>query len=167
MAAFALGFLGNARAVEPLISLLDESSSLVKTRSIMSLGRLGNARAVKPLIALLSSEDIKTAAVLALGDLGDQRAVPHLSNLLTTEEMFSSIRIFSTESIGKIGGEEAILLLLSLLEDKDELVVLESAKALGEMDESRAIEPLESAIERVRDSWVKSKLEEILAGLKK
>ena len=166
-AAFALGFLGDKRATDPLINLLSDSSSLVRMRSIMALGRLGDSRAVEPLIALLSSpdEDIKIKAVLALGDLGDQRAVPYLSNLLTTEEMFSSIRIFSTESLGKIGGEKAILLLLSLLEDKDELVILEAAKALGEMKELRAIQPLKTAITRVRSNWVKSKLEEILASL--
>ena len=56
-AAGALGQLGDARAVEPLIAALADRDSAVRVSAAGALGQLGNAQAVEPLIAALADRD--------------------------------------------------------------------------------------------------------------
>ena len=75
MAASALGMLRDARAVEPLITVLADPERM-SVAAAYALGRLGDARALDPLIAALrdGSEDVREAAADALGNLGDPEA---------------------------------------------------------------------------------------------
>ena len=52
----ALGLIGDARAVEPLIARLGDEDSSVRYRAVEALGLIGDARAVEPLIAKLGDE---------------------------------------------------------------------------------------------------------------
>ena len=74
LAAGALGELGDARAVEPLIAALKDESEVVRWSAARTLGELGNARAVEPLKELLGDEDaaVRTAAAEALKRLRGQ-----------------------------------------------------------------------------------------------
>lgn len=56
-AASALGEIGDARAVEPLIQTLEDRDSLVAGKAAQALGRIGDARAVEPLIQALKDGD--------------------------------------------------------------------------------------------------------------
>jgi HEAT repeat protein len=90
-AADALGWLGDSRAVDPLLAILatDTDHEAVREVAAESLGRLGNPAAVEPLIGALghSSEWLRRAAAVSLGDLGDHRAVEPLSSLLHDESV--------------------------------------------------------------------------------
>lgn len=75
-AAVALGNIGDARAVEPLIQALSDSTKFVRRDVAKVLGNIGDARAVEPLIQALtdSDSDISSYAAEALGNIGDARA---------------------------------------------------------------------------------------------
>lgn len=84
-AAYALGRIGDPRAVELLIAvLLTDKSFRVRERAAFDLGIIGDTQAVEALIAALKDEDynVRSAAAWALGDLGDTQAVPVLQRLL-------------------------------------------------------------------------------------
>ena len=53
-AAEALGYLGDTRAVGPLIQILKDEEPLVRGSAAFALGKLNDTRAVGPLIMLLN-----------------------------------------------------------------------------------------------------------------
>lgn len=56
-AAHALGEIGDARAVDPLIDALQDEDRRVRERAARALGKIGDARAVGPLIEALKNEN--------------------------------------------------------------------------------------------------------------
>jgi len=91
-AAHALANLGDLRAVEPVIELLNSDHPMLCDASAYALGRLGDLRAVNPLITLLKNQPVaQSAAIKALAKLGDSRAIDPLiaalnSPLNTTQQ---------------------------------------------------------------------------------
>ena len=75
-AALALGRIGDARAVGPLLSALHHRDTTVRWAAAQALGELGDTRAVEPLVVLLGDphHDVQRAAAQALTGLGDARA---------------------------------------------------------------------------------------------
>ena len=57
LAAKALGQIGDAHAVEPLVAALQDKDSDVRLKAAEALGRIGDAHAVEPLSAALRDED--------------------------------------------------------------------------------------------------------------
>ena len=68
----ALGAIGDARAVEPLIAALKDSELYVRLGGAKALGEIGDARAVESLSAALqdSASDVRKNAAAALGKIG-------------------------------------------------------------------------------------------------
>jgi HEAT repeat protein len=56
-AAFALGQIGDAEAVEPLIEALNSEDYDTQVRAAQALGYLGDSRAIEPLAQLYESKD--------------------------------------------------------------------------------------------------------------
>ncbi len=90
-AAVALGKIGDAKAVGPLIKCLKHKDVTVgdcaATRhAVEALGRIGDRRAVDPLIQALKHEDfdVRAEAVVALQNIGDTQAIKALER--TSEE---------------------------------------------------------------------------------
>lgn len=83
-AAEALGYVGGADAVNPLLIFVHDSSDELREIAAEALGRIGDPRAFEPLLALLQDENewVRRAAVVALGDLGDRRAIEPISTAL-------------------------------------------------------------------------------------
>jgi len=121
IATKALGQLGDAGSVGPLIEALGYRDWGVRSGAAGALGQLGDVRAVEPLIMALEDETVSTnsAVAKALGQLGDIRAVEPLIREL------------------KKGGRDYF----------DGGV----AKALGQLGDVRAVEPLVRALEYSRD----------------
>ena len=65
-AAFVLGKLGDARAVEPLIVALKDEDMNIRFTATLALGQLADTRAVEPLIAALKDNDLAYAAAVSL-----------------------------------------------------------------------------------------------------
>jgi HEAT repeat protein len=107
--------LGDPRAVEPLITLMQEPAlhlrSSARSRIIKALGELGDRRAVEPLLRLLQepgwelSTPEKRAAITVLGDFGDARAIDLLNSLLDKEEYNC---IWVIEALSKIADQRAL-----------------------------------------------------------
>ncbi|MHC4661660.1 MAG: HEAT repeat domain-containing protein [Planctomycetota bacterium] len=77
---FYLGEIGDRKAVEPLINVL-EKAPVQSARKIAanSLGEIGDARAIEPLInALINDYDIRLDAAVSLGKIGTEQAVEAL-----------------------------------------------------------------------------------------
>lgn len=147
LAAWALGEIGDPRAVSPLIEALDESddlgkkaisaalgkfgepamrplidilrnrNSMVRSRAAIALGLSKDQAAVEPLMSVLFDDDmiLRRYAAEALGTLGDERAVTSLIQLLN--DPFPDARGTAIWSLGHIRDERAVKPLISLLSD--------------------------------------------------
>ncbi|MBN1430792.1 MAG: HEAT repeat domain-containing protein [Anaerolineae bacterium] len=76
-----LGQMGDARAVEPLATLLDDADAGLRKVAAWALGQIGSAEAVEPLLDLLEHENnsrVAGTAILSLGKIGDLRSLPIL-----------------------------------------------------------------------------------------
>ncbi len=144
-AADALGQIGDARAVEPLIVAL-------KDREIRQCGAVEDALvkiggpAVEPLVAAFKNGDfeVRFDAVTLLGKIGDARAVEPLIAALALR----NVPLPTAEALGRIGDVRAVGPLIAALEDEPR----PAAEALGNIGDARAVEPLIGALERAPDA---------------
>jgi HEAT repeat protein len=115
--AEALGKIGDARAVEPLIKRLGDHSQYevregwkliysqtMATSCARALGDIGDARAVEPLIELLTDQDPshREAAMWALGKIGDERAIGPL--IERTNDRYHGLREIAGDVLNQITG---------------------------------------------------------------
>jgi HEAT repeat protein len=80
-----LGQIGDAQAVEPLISALNSSDWQVPQTAAQALGQIGDVRAVEPLISILQNNRtvyMRQTAAQVLGQIGDAQAVEPLTGAL-------------------------------------------------------------------------------------
>jgi HEAT repeat protein len=164
-AAGALGEIGDARAVEPLVTAMkNEEFSGVRWKAAEALSRIGSP-AVGGLIGALQhkDDDVRWKAAIALGEIGDPRAVEPLIALLGDEDRFVKGR--AAHALGQIG-EAAIDPLIRALRKGDGNLRWGSAIALGKIRDKRAIEPL---IRALADKYgnVRTEAATALAGIGK
>jgi HEAT repeat protein len=151
--ALALGYLGDSRALDPLIEALHDQDDGVRWYSTRALGLLNNLQAVEPLLAALNTatlefdEEVQCAAIEALGKLGDRRATQALIGGLSNPGP-STIWVACATALGALRATEAIPYLIPKLADTDkyEPVAWDVAMALGRIGDP-AIEPLLTALE--------------------
>lgn len=154
--ALVLGELGDRRAVEPLIELLDTGYNgsfwdNERAMAAYALGCLGDPRAIEPLIAALSDHDWGTRgkAIEALGRLGDRRAVEPIIAVTRERQIPSGATI-----LGNLGDRRAVAPLLEDLEalrqpGAESALFLNASycyyaiRALGKLGDPRAIPLLE------------------------
>jgi HEAT repeat protein len=75
-----LGQIGNAQAVEALITALNDSDSDVRGVAAVALGKMGNTQAVEALITALnhSYSFVRRQAAVALGNIGTSETLVKL-----------------------------------------------------------------------------------------
>ncbi len=158
-AANALGYIGDRRAIEPLIAALKDKDPHVRNRAAGGLGNpaIEDARVVEPLIAALNDEfwRVRAAATVGLGGTRDPRAFELL--IAALDDGHPNVRIRAAASLGKIKDPKAVEPLIALLTDDNQAVRGAAAVALGEFEDSRAIEPL-IAMVRKEDRWFFARL---------
>jgi len=159
-----LGQRGNARAVEPLITRLDDTDGRVRQAAAEALRQLGDAKAVEPLITRLGDEDerVRQAAAEALGQLGDDRAIDPLVERF--DDSNEQVRCATAEALRWIGGARGVELLVQHLDDPYPWIRQVAAKALGQLRDARAVEPL---VKQLNDwyPWVRQAVAEALGQL--
>jgi HEAT repeat protein len=137
----ALGEIGDAGAVEPLITLLkhDEMSG-VRWKTAQSLVKIG-APSVEPLISVLQhpDSDVRWKAAIALGEIGDLRATEPLIRQLSDSDRFVKSRI--AHALGMIGAP-VVRPLIRVLREGDGNQRWGAAIALGIIKDPQAVEPL-------------------------
>jgi HEAT repeat protein len=84
----ALGNMGDARALDDVVKMLNDTHHFVRASAAVTLGRLKDNRAVEPLIAALKDTEasVRAGAALSLGELKDRRAIEPLEKLLASEK---------------------------------------------------------------------------------
>jgi len=144
-AAEALGNLGDARAVVPLITALkNDELSGVRWKAAEALSKIG-APAVDGLIEALQhqDDDVRWKAAIALGEIGDPRGVEPLIALLCDKDRFVKSR--AAYALGLIG-EAAVDPLIRALREGDGNLRWGAAIALGKIRDPRAVEHLIRAL---------------------
>lgn len=82
--AEALGRIGSAQAVQPLINLLKDSNHWVRRKAIGALRELGRPECVRPLLKALQEDasiENREKAAEALGSIGSLEVIPPLFQL--------------------------------------------------------------------------------------
>ena len=163
-----LGELGDKRAIVPLLPLLKDEESSVRSNAAEALNKLGwepsnqseeityliasnnwyqlkglGEPVVEPLIALLDdkSNGVRSNTIKTLGTIGDKRAVEPLIKALKKDE-YREARLNAAQALGEINDTRAVEALIEALNDDYKYVVEYAAKALANLGDKRAVEPL-------------------------
>jgi len=134
--ARALGRIGDARAIEPMLKKLMKYPLETynygprwKATIIAAIAELRTGSA-KALIAALKhkTHGVRSAVCSALGNVGDKTAVPALCEMLQDKE--ATVRRAAADALAKLKDERAIKPLVQALGDSDSTVRERVAKAL-------------------------------------
>lgn len=130
-AAKLLGWIGDERAIEPLIGLLPEIE--LQNEVMDALLTLGRGGAIRSLLPFLNSHDeiIRRCTAELLGEIGDSSAVQPLIKSLSDED--GHVRGRSALALGKLKDISAIAPLMGLLTDEYEDVQESAVTTLAEI----------------------------------
>jgi len=160
IAAWALGQIGAAEGIKPLLLALGDPDQEVRKYATRALIKL-QQKALVPLLGYLESAPPEgvAAAIRALGDIGDRRALPVLLRLadgVHRQEVYFAL--------GKLKAPEAEQVLLTGLRDSHWRNRMHAAMALGPIGSEATIAPLKATLEdevRVVREWSARSLEMI------
>jgi len=163
-AAFALGAIGDARAVEPLLAAAG-GEGYERANAAKALGMLGDARAVPVLIQCLvgKGSGARREVAWALGRLGDKSAVEPLIGLLRDPDMY--VRRDVAEALGLLKDARAVEALLALLQDKEAQVREMATEALGRIGDKQVLAALMALLRDDPDARVRAKAADALGRL--
>jgi HEAT repeat protein len=158
MAARALGALGGAGSLAPLLGRLRDPEEGVREAAVEALGRLVQddpdraLAAVGPLLEDTEA-DIRVAAVTLLGRLEAPGVGSLLSFALKDESPL--VRRAAVRSLEELPGSDQVSSLMLALTDEDADVRRLAAEALGASGEPAAVDALALA-QRDEDFWVRT-----------
>jgi HEAT repeat protein len=127
LAARALGEVGVATFDQPLDDLLHDPDAGVRRAALAAAGRLASPRLVPGMLAALATPATAKAAVAALSMAG-AATLPALGSAFATGDRM--VQIGLAQICGRVGGPEAIALLLPRLEHPDPTVRTHILRAL-------------------------------------
>lgn len=157
----ALGTIGDARAVKPLIKLLSPYNDDIHNEAIEALGNIGDARAVDPLIKILEgwNFEIRRAAAEALGKIKDIRAVEPLIEALGDYHPYVCEN--AAAALVKIGSQAVESLIKALMHENADVRV-EVTSILEQIGWTPG-----NDVERTNFFTAKGSIETVLFGQKK
>jgi len=147
----AIGELGDAQAVEPLIKCLGDADRDVQRAGGKALRQLGEGDLADALFVVLRGE---TGGVSQLGQLvaaGSEYVTIGLVALLNSNSFTARQRVCRT--LGELGDAQAVGPLIECLGDSDTGVRCAACEALGQLGDDHAVEPLARSL-RDKDSNV-------------
>jgi HEAT repeat protein/sugar phosphate permease len=155
-AATALGEIGDLRALDALIAHLDDPATGIVDEAADSLGRLGDPRAVPPLVRVLTEGEKpdRVAAARALGRIGHTDALSALAEVLVNAEEPEELRETCALALGSLGDPDAVPHLLSQLHNAPRTLTICILRALGEVGDARAGEPVLALLQNAEDEAV-------------
>jgi HEAT repeat protein len=167
-AARALGKMGDARAVLPLLAATADMDREVRKASAESLAVLGeplgevirqslegsveargelarrrDLRSIDPLVRALGHVPLRAAAAEALVSIGGDSA-PALHQALASSDQ--SVRAVAAGVLAEVGGPREVEPLIEVLDDTNAGVRAQAARALGEIGDRRAVSGLLAAM---------------------
>jgi len=142
--ATVLAEMTDSRAVTPLLSALGDESPLVRRCSAEALGLIGSERAVRPLFEALGdrNSEVRVAAGRSLTAIGTPRAIKKLIDGLKSDR--ATVRD-AAEALGSLRAPRdplAVDTLIAALRDKDKNVLVTVMKALANIRDRRALDPI-------------------------
>ena len=150
-AAESLGGFKERRAVEPLITVLENMDEMksIRAAAALSLGALKDERASAPLLAALSDEnaEIRWRAAGALGNLKDAKAIPRLSEIVEDPLEPDNVRNAAVAALGNIGNKAAEAVLIRALDSRIGNISKNAIIALGKLESETAIPKLIAILE--------------------
>jgi hypothetical protein len=154
-----LSKIGTDKAVDVLISAIEDEDSSVRNEAISALGEISTYKAINILINNLKSKnsDVRGNSARVLGEIVTDEAVDELISTLKDECWV--VRQNAAEALGKIGNEKAVKPLMSILIDQEPLVGSMAAVAVGKIAKKAGVDA--SIWEEVVDAltWVLSEEE--------
>ena len=140
----SLGKIGDTRAVNPLINILQEDNTLyVRISAAISLGKLEDKRAIAPLINVLKNIKnlgMQARATIALVKLGDSRGMEIIiKNLKSNNE---DRQFAALTALDEIADKKTSKLLINSIENKKFHWRSEAVEILGKIKNTNSIEPL-------------------------
>ena len=134
--AAGLAVLGDARAVGPLLSLLDEEEWRHREGEVVALlQNVDDARVHDRVIELLVSDDfdVRFDVLWVLAQVGAPWAIKPLSDLLRSDD--GNVRERAAHALGELGGHEARTALLELIPDESVREALDTEKAVEKLQD--------------------------------
>lgn len=131
--------------IDDLIESLSNSDENVRNDSFDALVEIGEP-AIDPLIqALNGDEGTRGYVIQALGYIGEPAIDPLIQTTKDTNNFERTARYSAVQALGYIG-EPAVEALIQILNEGDDTVRYWAALTLGDIGDSRAIGPLENAL---------------------
>ncbi|MHA2001694.1 MAG: HEAT repeat domain-containing protein [Promethearchaeota archaeon] len=145
----ALSHLGDPRAIDPIIELLQkEKDENVQQMAILALGPLGqnNERIIDPLIKFLSDPNprVRQYAIVSLGQTHDPRIIEPLLKVINDKDPY--VRQVCASSLSEIQDPKTITQFILRLKDENEEIRETAARALGKLADVNAIPALIEAL---------------------
>ncbi len=143
-----LGLWGHPRAIDPLVSALQEDDApLVRASAAAALGRIGDRQGARPLGKSLTDESlwVRSAAGHALGRIAAPESVDALKDALSDAQ--SLVRGSVTAALGNIVTDRARRTLVQCLKNGDPVVRWYAARGLAKIGGVESIVPLEALLE--------------------
>lgn len=132
--------------LESLILALKDGNSIIRRGAASALGELGDIQAFDPIHKTISDKDksVREAAVTAIGKIGGTNAVESIIQVLSDSN--NQVRKAAVCALAKIGGKSVVESLIRSLKDKCSSVGIVAVEGLMHIRDSRAIDPLCSAL---------------------
>lgn len=141
-AAYALGYLGDARAAGPLGHSLADEAVAVRLNAAIACGRLKLRETGRSLVKALDdrASGVRREAARALGLVRYGRAAPALVRLAVDEDL--EVRATALFAAGLVGNKEVIPRLRDLEGDASESVRVGATRALAMLGDKKARESI-------------------------
>ena len=153
---------GRDTAVPALLSVVSDSSAVVRLAAVEALGNLQDPRAVDALVQALRNDTdakVREAAAESLGEIDSPRAVPGLIAALGAERV-PAVRAKIAWALGEIDDARAVDALSAAARDTSVEVKRQVAWALGELESASAAPALLSML---RDTDVETRKQTVWA----
>jgi cyclophilin family peptidyl-prolyl cis-trans isomerase/HEAT repeat protein len=136
--AYALGQVGDVRAVGPLSTLVGTQGSIGVAMAAKGLGALGDPAGLPALLELLDlrRRDLRVvvSAVRALGELGDVTAAPAIRRLLLTPDLDPTLLLELVEALTAVGARESTDVMVELVTHRSSRLRGAAVRGLAQLD---------------------------------
>ena len=151
-----LSAIRSASLATGLAPVVDAESNAMALAAIQAMGTTGETSAATLLVSKLTSADFpdarKNECILALGNLKNPAAVDALLAIAGNTDVDKIRRMYSADSLGKIGDARALPVLRTMIAENDALIRLYATSALSHFGLD---EVFPSLIQGLRDDNVK------------
>lgn len=146
-AAYALGVIGDKRAIKSLTSLLRDERYFVRLQAARALSQMGEA-ALDQLLEMSNSSTPATreAAIEALGSGASSRALDRVIDALSDPN--SNVRAAAVRALGESSNERAVAPLMTLMRDESSTLRAQASVSLARL----GLVALPKLIAALRDS---------------